>query len=319
MGAYPRHPFCQVVCFLAPLAVLLALLSDVCIVSAQITQVYSFEPDLQGFGPNGAGTTVTLDTIGATDGANSMKFDIVQGATFVGALTSDLDPAIGDPPGMEFVLYDLTITEQFPSEPPGFVDAGITIFGSSQPDFPGGQLEGQQAQFFNDQVSLGDLEVGTHEIQMNLFSATHPLTFINGSFNDIFGTEGSGPNDMIPVDFQIYINKSSTAPWTGYIDNIRVGTFETADFDFDRSVDGIDFLQWQRSHLLDDGGDANGDGITNGIDLEIWESQFGGSLSLQGLGGASGGGPAVAVPEPTTIGLACAAMLAFVSVRVNFC
>jgi hypothetical protein len=294
-------------------------LSDVRTVSAQLTQVYSFESDLQGFGPNGAGTTVTLDTIGATDGANSMKFDIVQGATFVGALTGDLDPAIGDPPGMEFVLYDLTITEPFPSEPPGFVRTSVTIFGVSQPDFPGGQMPAQ-VQFFTNEVDLGSLEAGTHKIQIDLAQESHPLTFEpDQSFNDIFGEVGSGPNDVIPTGFQIYINKSSTAPWTGYIDNIRVGTFETADFDFDRSVDGIDFLQWQRSYLLDDGGDANGDGITNGIDLEIWESQFGGSLSLQGLGGASGGGPAVAVPEPTTIGLACAAMLAFVSVRVNFC
>lgn len=322
MGAYPRHRFYHVAYFLAPLVAVLALLNDVRILSAQITQVYSFEPDLQGFRPNGPGTTITLDTIGATDGTNSMKFAIVQGATFVGALVEgeDLNAAIGDPPGMEFVLYDLTITEQFPSEPGDFVDAGITIFGNSQPDYPGGQLFGLQAQFFDDQVSLGTLEVGTHEIQMNLFSAPHPLTFINGSFNEIFGTEGSGPNDMIPAGFQIYINKSSTAPWTGYIDNIRVGTFETADFDFDRDVDGIDFLQWQRSYLFDDGGDANGDSITNGIDLGIWKGQFGGSLGLQGLDSASGGGPAaVVVPEPTTIGLACAVLLAFVSVRRLFC
>jgi hypothetical protein len=294
---------------------LLALLSDGRIVSAQLTQVYSFESGLQGFGPNGGGTTVTLDTIGATDGTNSMKFDIVAGATFVGALTGDLDPAIGDPPGMEFVLYDLTITEQFPIEPPGFVRTSVMIFGVTQPDFPGGQMPAQ-VQFFTNEVALGPLEAGTYEIQIDLTHEFHPLTFEpDQSFNDIFGELGSGPNDIIPTGFQIYINKSSTAPWTGYIDNIRVGTFETADFDFDRSVDGIDFLQWQRSYLIDDGGDANGDGITNGIDLGIWEGQFGGSLGLQGLGG----GPAVAVPEPTTIGLACAAMLAFVSVRVNFC
>ena len=44
---------------------------------------YSFESDLQGFHNNGGGTTVTQDTIGATNGTNSMKVSVVAGATFV--------------------------------------------------------------------------------------------------------------------------------------------------------------------------------------------------------------------------------------------
>ena len=179
--------------------------------NAQITQAYSFEFDLEGFGPNGGGVTITQDTIGATDGDHSMKFAIVQGATFVGALTGNLNPAIGDPPGVDFVLFDVTSLDAFPVDPPGFVDVGITMFGSSQPDYPGGQQEGLQVQFFLDQVSLGDLEVGTHEIRIDLTEATHPLTFEPGSFNDIIGTFGSGPNDIIPTGFRIYINKSGTA------------------------------------------------------------------------------------------------------------
>ena len=131
--------------------------------------------------------------------------------------------------------------DQFPSDPPGFVDAGITIFGSSQPDYPGGQLEGLSVQFFLDQVSLGDLAVGTHEIRINLNQATHPLTFETGSFNDIIGTVGSGPDDIIPTGFQIYINKSGTAPWTGYFDDVRVGLNSvTGDFNGDGNWDCSD-------------------------------------------------------------------------------
>src|SRR5580765_902164 len=55
---------------------------------------YSFETDLQGFHGNGGGTTITQDTIGATDGTQSMKVSIVGGATFVGAQSATLDPNI---------------------------------------------------------------------------------------------------------------------------------------------------------------------------------------------------------------------------------
>ena len=217
------------------MAVILAVAILCCVdaVTAQVTQAYSFEFDVDGFGPNGGGVTITQDTIGATDGDHSMKFDIVQGATFVGALTAFLPLSIGDPPGVDFVLLDLTLLEQFPSDPPGFVDAGISIFGSSQPDYPGGRQDGLHVQFFDNQVALGDLEAGTHEIRIDLTQATHPLTFELGSFNDIIGTFDSGPNDIIPTGFQIYINKSSTAPWTGYIDDIRVGINISGDFNGD--------------------------------------------------------------------------------------
>src|SRR5215212_10523065 len=61
------------------------------------TTVYSFEappvnPD--GFGPNGGGVTISQDTIGATDLLHSMKMSVVTGATFVGALTTAVNPLI---------------------------------------------------------------------------------------------------------------------------------------------------------------------------------------------------------------------------------
>lgn len=271
---------------------------------AQLTLAYSFEPDLEGFGPNGGGVTVTQDTIGATEGTQSMKVSIVQGATFVGALTGFLTPDVGDPPGLEVIAFDLTITEAFPEE--GFVQGGVTFFGSSQPDYPGGRLEGLAAQFFANEVPLGNLAVGTHEIQMVLSQATHPLTFEVQSFNEIFGTFDSGVNDVIPTGFQIYINKSSTAPWTGYIDNIRVGLLPTLDADFndDTFVDAADLAIWQASFGVDAMGDADGDGDTDGNDFLVWQ---------QTLAAPSGG--TSAVPEPASAALAAAVLFGLAGIR----
>ena len=62
-------------------------------------------------------------------------------------------------------------------------------------------------------------------MQIDLSSATHPLTFAAGqSFNEIFGTVGSGPNDVIPTGFQLFFNQSGgldAAPVIVYIDNVR--------------------------------------------------------------------------------------------------
>lgn len=261
---------------------------------AELTLAYSYEADLEGFGPNGGGVTISHDTIGATDGAGSLKMSIVAGATFVGALTSALTPELGDPPGLEVVVFDLTLTQAFPNNVGDYVDAGITIFGASQPDYPGGQQFGLQSQFFDNQVPLGDLAVGTHEIIMPLTSAVHPLTFeVGKSFNDIFGTFGTGVDDVIPTGFQIYINKSATAPWTGYIDNVRIGTLPTFDADFnnDALVDATDLEIWNGAFGSTPEGDANGDGVSDGADFLLWQQQFGPVP------------PVTAVPEPATIGI----------------
>jgi len=186
------------------------------------TTVYSFEappvnPD--GFGPNGGGVTVTQDTIGATDLAHSMKVSVVGGATFVGALTGAVHPLINDPPGVNSLLFDMTIN-QGDAFPGGFALVGVTIFGASQPG-PGQQF-GLQAQFA-DFEHIDGKAPGTYTVQIDLNSATHPLTFAtNQSFNQIFGTVGSGANDIIPTGVQLFFNKSNDAPLTVYIDKVRV-------------------------------------------------------------------------------------------------
>src|SRR3954463_1083603 len=98
-----------------------------CVASAGAQTLYSFEappvnPD--GFGPNGGGVTVTQDTIGATQGTHSLKTSVVAGATFVGALTGVVAPPINDPPGVQAILFDMTIApgQAFPG---GFALVGV--------------------------------------------------------------------------------------------------------------------------------------------------------------------------------------------------
>jgi hypothetical protein len=266
--------------------------------AAEVTLAYSMEDGLQGFVANGSDTEITLDTIGATEGVNSMKVDLGVGAFFSGPLTGELAPQIGDPPGLDGIVFDLTITEAFPDE--GFIDAGIIFFAATQPD--GGQEFGLDVQFFFDQVSLGALTVGTHEIEFRLTKAFHPKTFAEGSFNDLFGEAGSGPNDLIPIGFEIYFNKSTNAPWTGYIDNIRIGTLPPpfdADFNDDTFVDGIDLALWKTAFGQGPQADADGDGDSDGDDFLAWQRQF-----------SPPSGGVAAIPEPGTAGLLAAAFVA---------
>lgn len=180
---------------------------------------YDFETGLDGFANNGGVFPVIADTVnGVTSGATSMRVEVPGGATFVGALTSTVPAPIGDPPGVASLVFDLTITDEFAG---GFADLGVTVFGATQPDFPGGQLFGLSAQFA-DLVSLGGRAPGTYEVSVDLASATNPLTFGAGeSFNDIFGGFGTGANDLIPTGVQFFVSKSGDAPAVFNIDNVR--------------------------------------------------------------------------------------------------
>jgi hypothetical protein len=183
--------------------------------------LYDFEGGTDGFANNGGGLTVSADSVGATTGTGSLKVAVVPGATFVGALTGSVPAPLGDPPGVQAVLFDMHIAEAFAG---AFADIGVTIFGASQPDYPGGQLFGLQAQF-KDFVSVGGLAAGTYtDMRIDLDRAhSHPITFdVDQSFNQIFGSFGTGQNDVIPTGFQFFISKSSDAPVTVYFDNVRV-------------------------------------------------------------------------------------------------
>jgi hypothetical protein len=275
---------------------------------AQVTQVYSFETGLEGFTNNGSGTTVSLDTIGATDGTQSMKVAIT-GPTFVGAATDQLHPAIGDPPGLDHVLFDLTFTEPFPEA--SFAVVGIMVFGVDQNGFDvqlqtGPSLDNEELEWHID-----GREPGTYtDIRMDMTQFLHPVTFdFPATFNDIVGTQGSGPNDMIPTGFQLYFNKSGGVAnsLTVYIDNIRVGTTPVGspgDYNEDGAVDAADYVFWRKAagQGLDDLPNDNDDaGPVGESEYTLWRTNFG--------SGTGGGGSLGGVPEPASAGLLAIAVL----------
>ena len=283
--------------FLAPLVAIMATAGAL---DAADTLVYSFEPDLEGFDANG-GLTVSQDTIGATEGSHSMKVSIPS-AGFSGARGNILHPAIGDPPGMDHVLFDLTMETPYP-DAGTFAVVGLQVFCVTQ---PGENQIAVQIQTEGDQeVRFEDLPAGTYrDMKIDLTNLAHPVTgAFPVTFNDIVGTAGSGENDIIPTGFQLYFNKNAgpATPWTFYIDNIRVGMTEAAiegDYNGNGTVDAADYTVWRDNLGLTGGatpdvGDGTGDGNVTSEDYEYWKARFGNPPG-------SGGGSVSAVPEPSS-------------------
>jgi hypothetical protein len=181
---------------------------------------YSFEAVLPGGGPPGPdgffglGATVTQDTIGATHLLSSMKYDVGVGG-FVGARTEIVPPTLNNPPGVNYVLFDLTLPAAYPDT---FANMGITLFGHAiNPGGPG--TFGNQIQFA-DELPMAPLGAGTHLNQrIDLDTSVGPYR-PGESFNAIFGPVDA--NDItVASAFQFYINKNVSTPITVYIDNVR--------------------------------------------------------------------------------------------------
>jgi hypothetical protein len=276
--------------------------------AAQVTQVYSFEPDLEGFHLNGGGLTVSHESsgLGATDGSNSMKLEYADFSSFAGAITENenVHPAFNDPLGVDFVRFDLTNTNRFvPPEPqpgvtPTFANTSISFFGN----LPGNPVPEAHIQFFLTEEPLGNLEPGTHEIEIDLSNEGGPLGQGGGLNVDtgmIKGYDAWVDDGFMPLGFQIYINKNGkfmdpTFAWTVYIDNIRVGRFGVqGDFNDDGSVDAADYVVWRKN-------DGTNNALPNDNDIgtpigaehyDLWRANFGGPS-------AGGAGSIGAVPEP---------------------
>ncbi len=264
------------------------------------TLVYSFEESLEGFAPNGGGIQVTQDTTGATQGTQSMKVDITSGATFVGALTPMLHPAIENPgslgTGIDHVLFDLTITEEFAPPPPDarFAVVGVTIFASTA-DGSGTGIPVQ----FRHEVHIDRRPAGTYPVRIDLLDA-HPYgpDFLtdNYSFNEVFGDL----DDMVPTGLQLFFNKTGSLmdhPLTVYIDNIRVGFTPPAvpgDFNQDGAVDAADYVTWREN--IDTTNELPNDndlGVPIGTGhYDLWRQNFGNTPP-------PGSGSLSAVPEPS--------------------
>jgi hypothetical protein len=166
-----------------------------------------------GFGPNGGGITIAQDVVGVTEGLHSMNVAILPGATFVGALTTNLPANLTPPLGNQSILFDYTIVTPFTG---AFSVVGVTMFGSNASI---GQF-GLQAQFA-DIEHLDGKAPGTYTGQIDLTNATNPLTFAtNQSYNDIFQASPDA-NHIAPSGFELFFNKSNDAAQQVYIDNVR--------------------------------------------------------------------------------------------------
>ena len=271
----------------AALAASLVVLAHAATSRGEVTRVYSFENgDPEGFGPNGGEFEVTPDTIGATHGTGSLKIDVGLGG-FVGALTLFIPLEIGNPPGVDFVTFDVTLPADYPGT---FANVGVIMFGQAlnmdPPQF------GLQVQFANE-APLAALDAGTHlNRRVELSFSVGPYR-VGESFNAIVGP--TEPADITQVTgFQLYINKNVLTPITSYIDNIRVGQIE-ADYDDDGDVDGTDLAIWGRNF----GETPTGfDGDSDGADFLVWQRQFGMTTA------------ATPAPEPSSIVAAATAALA---------
>jgi hypothetical protein len=108
----------------------------------------------------------------------------------------------------------------------------------------------------------------------------------------------------------------------GSFEITRISTVSTADANFDGSVDGADFLIWQRNFGLPlppieltnaqrvAHGDANLDGVVNAADHAIWRQSFASAPAA----GASNN----AVPEPPSAAILAVAAAMFAGLRRQF-
>lgn len=117
-------------------------------------------------------------------------------------------------------------------------------------------------------------------------------------------------NEIPIINFWIDGNNgSNVGPANGQMQEMIIHSFTftllpvSADFNRDGTVDGQDFLIWQRGFgqgTMPHQGDANYDGIIDADDLAVWTVQYGGGTTIQA---------ASLVPEPTT-----APVLFFISI-----
>ena len=176
------------------------------------TLLYSFETGPEGFAPNGFPVpTVAVDTVGATDGVQSLRFSMSQPQTFTGALTQFVNPALLLDPGTNAIAVDVTIPqgeEEYTGA--GFARLGIMYFGS----IPSQGVFGVPVQTNGQSERSVDLAPGTYTIVIPLISTS------GTPFRDAFGTD---PGDLEQLSgFQFYINKSNDDAMTVYFDNVRV-------------------------------------------------------------------------------------------------
>lgn len=105
------------------------------------------------------------------------------------------------------------------------------------------------------------------------------------------------------IQMEVFANAAAVTPNTN--PNPALSEGADADFNGDGSVDGQDFLAWQRGFgkpgALAADGDADFDADVDAADLAAWKTQFGGTSAAAAVG---------AVPEPASLLLMAAGIVA---------
>lgn len=129
------------------------------------------------------------------------------------------------------------------------------------------------------------------------------VTNLQFDFYSVDNTQGENRDPFDGVNpftgFDDGLTAAFVSPLVWEIDVFGVAAAaDNADFNGDGTVDGADFLRWQRNYPVTDmtaalaDGDANNDNNVDGADLAVWQSQF-------GTGSATAA--AAAIPEPTAL------------------
>jgi hypothetical protein len=217
--------------------------------------VYSFEvlynnlgqPDPSGTRPddfhvNGGDTTITQDTIGATDATHSMKFAQGPAATFTGAITEVIPPVLNAPTTYG-VSFDLTVPAGG-ALASGFARIGISEFGSENdsPDPEHPIIDQIQTPGFAEQ-NINLAAGNTYKITIPFIALFNPRTFeLYVPFASNFGTT---PDKLTATSWEFYINKSPAVSYAVYIDNVNVVTTPISAWSTDSSGNWSDAGNWR--------------------------------------------------------------------------
>ncbi len=265
-----------------------------------------FENWTEGFQ---TGHAHSISSLGATAGSSSLQIDRTGLQDPNGAFTwgsqftldsdinpdpniEDIDPTIqgliddlvGKINGASSLAFDVRFDDSFPNSPT------FTSFGVHFSDDQGTFFDGFGGSF-NGIQTIG--ETGT---------VTIPLSgMVDDSLSQSLADAGLDENTNF---LRIGISTSTDGAGIYQIDNFRLLTEvadDSADFDGDGLVTGLDFLIYQQNvgqtgQSDNSNGDANGDGVVGAADLAIWESQFGSAPPVSAS--------IAAVPEPNSLLLA---------------
>ena len=145
---------------------------------------------------------------------------------------------------------------------------------------------------------------------------THSVAAMAPGDEQALGTAWDFNSDDRDLEFQYQTADGVLHAGTVYYGDKAVIAAENADFDSSGTVDGRDFLTWQRGFGLTGQsdkttGDANGDGNVDASDLTAWTAQFGTSPAAVAT--------VAGVPEPSTALLTVVALTCLARATVRRC